>query len=46
MKDEDKNIKIARINAHQAIIGAVIVGLVSIITTLISTGYLLPKKQL
>ncbi len=46
MKNEDPRIEVARINARQAILGAVIVGLVSIITTLIATGNLFTKDPL
>ena len=46
MENEDSGIKIARINASQAIYVAIIVGLVSITTTLIATGNLFPKRQL
>lgn len=46
MENEDSSIKVARINARQAIYVAIIVGLVSITTTLIATGNLFPKHHL
>ena len=44
MANEEDRIQTARINARQAIIVAAITGIVSIITTLIATGNLLPDR--
>lgn len=45
MNNEHPNIVAAKINARQAILVTVIVGIVSIVTTLFTTGYF-PKHQI
>jgi len=44
MKNDDKSVETARVNARQAIIVAIITGIVSIASTLIATGYLSPGR--
>ena len=41
---EHPSIEVARINARQALLGALIIGGFSVLTTLLATGHLLPKK--